>query len=135
MWRRTCTSLGEYDFTWKFLVGAKDGEEFATINHLPILLLQRQAFITQAFLHGGGAAGSCGWSPWAGFALRDFQAEAVVDAIAPLLILCTFRNSLKIQVKVQFRNQFWNPKRALSTRLLGGSHMGNKMASDPKNGW
>ena len=39
--------------------GAKDREDFATINHLPNLLLKRQAFITQAFLHGGGAAGSC----------------------------------------------------------------------------
>ena len=43
------------NFWW----AAKDGEEFATINHLPNLLLKRQAFITQAFLHGGGAAGGC----------------------------------------------------------------------------
>ena len=59
MWRRTCTSLDEYAFTWKLMVRAKDGEEFATVNNLPNLLLQRQAFITQAFLHGGGAAGRC----------------------------------------------------------------------------
>ena len=42
---------------------------------------------------------------------RDFQAEAVADAIASLLILCTFRNSLKMQLKVQFRTQLWNPKK------------------------
>ena len=55
---------------------------------------------------------------------RDFQAENVADAIASLLILCTFRNSLKMQVKVQFSQAFrW------------GSHLGNKMACDPKNGW
>ena len=38
-------------------------EEFATISHITNLLLQRQAFITQAFLHEGGAAGGCGLSP------------------------------------------------------------------------
>ena len=41
---------------------------------------------------------------------RDFLAEAVADAIVSLLILCTFRNSLKMHVKVQFRTHFRNPK-------------------------
>ena len=42
---------------------------------------------------------------------RDFQAEAVANARASLLIFCTFRNSLKMQVKVQIRTQFRNPKK------------------------
>ena len=86
-------------------MGAKDGEEFATINHLPNILLKRQVFIAQALLHGGGAASGCALlAP-----LRDFQAEAVADVIASLLTLCTIRISLKMQLKVQFRTQFRIP--------------------------
>ena len=61
---------------------------------------------------------------------RDF--EAVVDAIASLLTLRTFRISLKMQAKVRFRTQFRiHKKQQGSKNKASGSARpsGDKMAS------
>ena len=90
------------------MVGAKDGEEFATINHLPNLLLKRQVFFTQALLHGRGAASGCALlAP-----LRDFRAEAVADIIASIYLVY-YQDITENAVKSSVQNSVQDPQEAI----------------------
>ena len=95
LWRRTCTSLVGYAFTWKFLV---EGKGWGGVCHYQPLA--KPPAQEAGIYHTGLSTWrrSC-WRLCLTSAFKGFPGKAVADVILSLLTLCNIRISLKRKQK------------------------------------